>query len=252
MLPPRAESTRRAYGAGVFRRRILLRAGDGRVRAELEDDFHRFAVELRHAGGRVLEARGEAARFPWTACPGATARIEALAGMPLLTRAVELAGHSDARLHCTHLYDLAALALAHAAAGRARREYAVAVPDRVGGVTEATLQRDGAPLLAWRVRGNRVVGPGPLAGLALRGRAFLDWIEAHLDPDAAEAALVLRRALYIAMGRATDLDAVASAAHVTPIAGASCHAMQPGIAEGALRVTGSTRDWTDDPDGLLG
>lgn len=248
-----AEAGRRApYGRGVFRRRIRVAARDGRVRADLEDDFHRFAVELRHAEGRVVEARGEALRFPWTACPGATARIAALVGAPLVARAADLAAQTDATLHCTHLHDLAALALAHAAAGRARREYAVEVPDRIGGATRPSLARDGEPLLAWEVAGDRIAGPAPFAGVPLRGRAFLDWIAAELDPDGAEAAWVLRRALFIALGRAGDLDAVPTAAAVTAMVGTPCHSFQPGIAERALRVVGSTREWTDRPDGLLG
>jgi hypothetical protein len=248
-----AEPGERApYGRGVFRRRIRLAARGERVRAELEDDFHRFAVELRHDGRRVVEARGEALRFPWTACAGATARIEALAGAPLVARAVDLAARTDATLHCTHLHDLAALALAHAAAGRARREYAVAVPDRIGGATRPSLARDGEPLFVWEVAGDCIAGPAPFAGVPLRGRAFIDWIAAELDPDGAEAAWVLRRALFIALGRAGDLDAVPTAAAVTAMVGAPCHSFQPAIAPRARRVVGSTREWTDDPDGPLG
>lgn len=239
------------YGHGIYRRRIRLVARGDTVRADLEDDFHRFGVVLRHAGERVAEARGESFRFPWETCPGASARIEELVGLPLLGRAADLAAHTDVRLHCTHLYDLFALALAHAAAGRRRRQYDVAVPDRVERRTEVTLQRDGAPLLAWRVEGQRVVGPPAFAGLVLRGRPFLAWIHANLDPDTAEAALVLRRACYIALGRGTDLDGVASADRITPIAGASCHSMQPGIAEHAHRIRHATRDFTQRPDALL-
>jgi hypothetical protein len=244
-------SPRPAYGSGVYRRRILLSAEGTRVRAELEDDFHRFAVELDHDGRSVLAARGEAARFPWTTCPGATARIEALAGVPLLARAVELAGHADASLHCTHMYDLAALALAHAAARRARRRYDAAVTDRVQGACRATLARDGTPLLDWQVQGHQLGGPAPWKGVSLRGRGFLDWLDANLDPDTAEAGLVLRRALFIALGRATDLDGVARASEIQPLTGASCHTFQPGVAGRAQRMQGATRDWTDTPDALL-
>lgn len=241
-----------AWGSGVYRRRIRLVARDRLVRADLEDDFHRFGVDLEHDGTRVVEARARAARFPWETCPGAGARIEELAGTPLLDRAVDLAGHTDARRHCTHLFDLAALALAHAAAGRARRQYDIAVPDRRDGRTRATLERDGAPFLEWELDRSEIVSTGPFAGVSLRGRSFLDWIAAHLDADRAEAALVLRRAVYIAIGRATDLDALATAAQVTPLAGASCHSMQPGVAERALRVKGSTRQFSASAEPLLG
>jgi hypothetical protein len=239
------------YGHGIYRRRIRLVARGDAVRADLEDDFHRFGVVLRHDGARVAEARGESFRFPWATCPGASARIEELARLPLLARAADLSAHTDVRLHCTHMYDLFALALAHAAAGRRRRQYDVAVPDRTERRTAPTLHRDGELVLAWRVEGHGVVDPPPFAGLALRGRPFLAWIGANLDPDAAEAALVLRRAIYIALGRGTDLDAVESADRITPIAGASCHSMQPGIAEHAHRIRNATRDFTTRPDTLL-
>ena len=103
------------WGQGVYRRRIRLVSDEGRVRADLEDDFHRFGVALRHDGLRVVEARADARRFPWETCPGAGARIEELVGTPLVVRAVDLAAHTDPRLHCTHLYDLAAWARASAA-----------------------------------------------------------------------------------------------------------------------------------------
>lgn len=239
------------YGDGIYRRRIRLVARGDTVRADLEDDFHRFGVALRHDGERIVGARGESFRFPWATCPGASARIEELAGLPLLARAADLAAHTDVRLHCTHLYDLLALALAHAAAGRVRRQYDVAVPDRVERRTAPTLHRDGELLLAWRVEGHRVADPPPFSGLVLRGRSFLEWIYASLDADMAEAALVLRRACYIALGRGTDLDAVPSADRITPIAGASCHSMQPGIAEHAHRIRNATRDFTARPEALL-
>ncbi len=239
------------YGDGVYRRRIRLVARDDRVRGDLEDDFHRFGVEIRHDGHRILEARGDARRFPWETCAGATAQIEALEGTPLVERAADLAAHSDPRLHCTHLYDVAALVVAHAAAGRAQRQYDVAVPDRVDWRTEPSLERDGAPLLHWKLERHSLTGPAPFAGVSLRGRAFLDWIHDRLEPDLAEAALVLRRACYIAMGRATDLDTIPSADRVTPIAGATCHSMQPAIAPRALRVHGSTRQFSDGPERLL-
>lgn len=239
------------WGEGVYRRRIRLVAERNRVRADLEDDFHRFGVELVHDGACVVEAHAVAERFPWETCPGAGARIEELVGMALIARAVDLAEHTDARLHCTHLYDLAALALAHAAAGRKRRQYDIAVPDRVDSKTRATLHRDGAPVLDWELDGRSIRSPERFAGVTLRGRAFLDWIQAHLDPDEAEAALVLRRAVFIAMGRAADLDSIAAAADVTPLAGPSCHSMQPGVAERALRVKGSTRQFSASPQPLL-
>ncbi len=242
---------RRPYGDGVYRRAILLRALDGEVLGDLEDDFHRFRVRLEHDGRRVLSLRGEADRFPWTTCPGAVDPLARLAGTPLAERATALAEHSDPRAHCTHLFDLAALACSHAAARRAERRYDIEIPDRVKGRTRATLRRDGEPLLSWTVEGHRILDPPPFAGVVMRGRQFMQWAEAQLAPDLAEAAIALRRTCYISGGRAHDLDGVPDASVYLPIAGSTCHTFTPGIAEQGKRVLGTSFDFTDTPERLL-
>ena len=66
------------WGEGIYRRRIRLVADGRHVRADLEDDFHRFGVALVHDGERVVEARADARRFPWETCTGAGERVEAV------------------------------------------------------------------------------------------------------------------------------------------------------------------------------
>ncbi len=248
MSPP----GRRAYGDGVYRRAILLRGRDGQVLGDLEDDFHRFSVQLEHDGKRVLSLRGEASRFPWTTCPGALDPLARLAGTPLSEEPTALAGYTDPRSHCTHLFDLAALAFSHAAVGRDERRYDIAVPDRIEGRTRATLHRDGAALLAWTVKGHEILDPPPFAGVRMRGSQFMRWAEENLEPDLAEAAMALRRTCYISAGRAHDLDTVPDASVYLPIAGSTCHTFTPGIAEQGKRVLGTSLDFTDTPDRLLG
>src|SRR5215470_13550004 len=94
------------YGEGVFRRAFLLVAGEGRVVADMEDDFHRFRVTLAHDGAHVTGVRAEAFRYPWSECPGATAPLRALEGMPLSARPLAASRHADPRANCTHLFDL--------------------------------------------------------------------------------------------------------------------------------------------------
>ena len=53
------------WGEGVYRRRIRLVADGSVVRADLEDDFHRFGVEFVHDGSRVVEARVRTACGWW-------------------------------------------------------------------------------------------------------------------------------------------------------------------------------------------
>ncbi|MEE9609419.1 MAG: DUF2889 domain-containing protein, partial [Myxococcota bacterium] len=172
------------YGKGVFRRRFLLRrTAPGRVVADMEDDFHRFRVFLEHDGRAVGGIRAEAIRYPWTQCPGATLPLKALVGMPLSLRSTAVGGHTNPRANCTHLFDLAGLAVSHAAADRERRLYDIAVPDRVGGVggrTRAQLHRDGELILDWRVEGERIAQPPPFEGVVMRGSKFLRWAESEL------------------------------------------------------------------------
>jgi len=242
---------RKAYGEGVFRRAFRLVADPRRVVADLEDDFHRFRVVVDHDGERVRRVAAETIRYPWTECAAAAAKLRALEGMPLSRRQSAAGRHADPRTNCTHLFDVATLAIAHAAAGRARRRYDVEIPDRRDGRTRARLARDGAPLLAWDVEGATVVAPEPYAGLELGGIGFLLWTEKRLDPEAAEAALLLRRACFISLGRTRDLDAARDASVYAVFAPGSCHTFTPVVAERALRIRGATLEFSEHPERLL-
>jgi hypothetical protein len=244
----------RSYGEGIFRRRIRLVARSGTVVADLEDDFHRFRVTVEHDGRRATRIAGEARRYPWTSCPGAEAHLESLAGLPLLRDCRELARHADPRASCTHLLDLAGLAVAHAAAGRAQRQYDAEVPDRDGGRNgqmAPRLHRDGVPLLEWRVDGSEITDPPRFAGRTLRGAGFLEWVRRELDEDLAEAATVLRRACFIAIGRSTPMDRIPEPKVFLPQIQGTCHTFTPEVAEHARRMVGATLEFTDGPERLL-
>ena len=77
------------------------------------------------------------------------------------------------------------------------------------------------------------------------------WTVDHLDPETAEAALVLRRASFIAVGRSRNLDDAATAEVYMPLAQGSCHTFTVGIAERAARMKGTTLDFTHHPERLL-
>lgn len=248
---PETSIARLPYGEGVYRRRILLTGGRGRVVADLEDDFHRMRVVIEHDGERVLTIAGESTRFPWTECPGALTPLQALRGAKLTTATTVAANGANPRENCTHLFDIATLAVAHAAAARERRRYDVAVPDRIDNRTRPTLARNGEPLLVWEVTGSKITGPAPFAGRSLRGMEFLRWAEAEFDADAAEAAIVLRRGTFISAGRLNDLDTSPNAAALIKWTGSTCHSFTPGIAESADRVIGSAHEFSHQPEALL-
>ena len=221
----------------AYRRLITLTAAPGLASAELVDDFHHFRVRLHHNGGHVQRVEAESVRYPWTTCPAAGGRLSALEGMPLSPRASAVGEWTRARENCTHMFDLAGLAVAHAASTREQREYLAIVPDRVEGLTRPTLQRDGVLVQAWTLRGGTITDPPPYAGRRLRDR-FISWADESLDADEAEAATVLRRACYISYGRQQDLSAFATAAQLLPSMAGTCYTFTSGIAEKGRRVSG--------------
>lgn len=232
----------------IFRRRIQLHAlhntTGGVVRAALEDDFHHFLLELKYKHGEVAEIRAEAPRHPYSVCPGAVGPLEALIGMHLDPIANAVTRHSNASLQCTHLFDLAGLAIALAARGDKWRTYDIEVPRHVAGRTRATLLRDDGWRLEWWVHEEQIEAPQSYAGVNLR-QGMARWVLSTLPQDEAEAALVLRRCALIALGRLRDVDADAHA-HAT----GRCYAQQPERAERALRIIGSTQDFSARPETL--
>lgn len=237
---------------GAYRRRIRLVATEpGVVVADLEDDFHRFRVTVRHGGQRVVQVGAESLRFPWSTCPDAGVVLHELEGSPLSVRVTDAARHSDPRRNCTHMFDLAGLAIAHAARGAGGvRQYDAELPPPKDRVARPRLWRDGALLLTWTLERFRCVDPPPFSEAPWKG-GFIRWADATLPPEDAEAAIVLRRACDIGMGRGMDLDGYDTAAPLAAIMSGVCFTMQPDTIEGALRNKGVIRDFTDDPDGLL-
>ncbi len=78
-------------------------------------------MTLHHDDAQVLSVVSGSVRAPWTTCADAAAPLRRLAGMPLSERCLAITEWTDSTQHCTHQLDLAALAVAHAARGVARR-----------------------------------------------------------------------------------------------------------------------------------
>ncbi|WP_079437243.1 DUF2889 domain-containing protein [Zoogloea sp. LCSB751] len=232
----------------VFRRRIEISSRstieEGEVRAALEDDFHHFRALVRHRHGCVTAVGGSSPRHPFTACPAAAGQLEALVGMPLTAVANSVIRHVDASLQCTHLLDLAGLAIATMASGLSRRSYEIEVPRNELGVTAAHLVRDDGYHLDWLLDGQMIVAPEPFSGLSLR-EGFARQILSKLPTEEAEAALVLRRCAVIGAGRLKNIDLEP---HAKPTG--RCYSQQPERAPLAIRIVGSTQDFTDSPIAL--
>ncbi|HKA93744.1 MAG TPA: hypothetical protein VKE97_08065, partial [Acidimicrobiia bacterium] len=161
---------------------------------------------------------------------------------------------ADPRMNCTHQFDLAGLCVSQAARGTERRLYDVELPAAVDDTTQPRLWRDGQLVLAWTLTWHdgrrRLVDSPPFDEAPWRG-GFFRWADDTLDPDDAEAAIVLRRACEIGMGRGMDLDAYDSAAELGPFMGPVCYTMQRDVAPVAFRNRGSIRDFARHPDALL-
>jgi hypothetical protein len=241
---------------GSYRRRLRMTiTAPGVVEGGLEDDFHHFTVHLEHDGGVVTEVRANARRWPWTTCPDAAGPLGTLAGMELSPRCLAIGDHDDPRQHCTHMFDLAGLCLAHAARGGpvgTTRQYDLEVPSTAlrGEPTVVTCRRDAEVVHEWTLDGWKLVAPEPFTNVQWRG-GFFRWADETFPPDESEAIIVLRRACDIGLGRGMDLDAVDRADEMRDRMSGVCFTMQPAQIAVALRNKGTIRDFDADADAML-
>lgn len=244
------------FPTGSYRRRIrAVMASPGVVEGGLEDDFHHFTVRLSHDGVLVTSVEAHAHRWPWTTCPDAAMPLRALEGMELSPRCLAVGTHADPKQNCTHMFDLAGLAVAHAARGGpvgTTRQYDIEIPAAAqsGSPTKVRCWRDGQLVHEWTLEGRSCVSPEPFASAPWRG-GFLRWADETLDVDQAESAIVLRRACDIGMGRGMDLDAVDRADEMEALMLGVCYTMQPAQIRVALRNKATIRDFDADPEALL-
>jgi hypothetical protein len=227
---------------GVYRRRIRIAGQESSVSVDVEDDPHRFGVDLSYGEGRVNGIEGRAIRTPFSTCSAATMLLQQLVGTPL--RQITLGEH------CTHLIDMAALAISAAACGVTHRIYDIEVKlTLTDGIWSraAIVWRDKIEALRLTLHGDIVAEPARYAGLEMRRAA--SWT---LDPDEkeAEAIFVAGRALLVANGRRPGRADFDHASELPRMRGA-CYTFQPERAGVAQRNHGNVLDFTDAPDALL-
>lgn len=205
----------------------------------MEDDFHHFAVTLRHDGKMINDVSVDSIRVPWATCPTAAVALAQLAGHSLIAP-VRFNDHSQRHSSCTHMLDLANFALAHVHEPGLRRRYDLEVDFPPDGSIVAWLNLNGARLLDWKVVAGKIIG----------GRFNLlspDTLprepDVRADPLLLEAVIVMRRALQIARGRFMNLDSVKNAAELGSVA-PTCYTLLPTIRTHATREQGATRDFS--------
>jgi hypothetical protein len=215
-----------------FRRRFRITPRPGLVLSEVEDDFHCMQVTLRHAGGVATAVEPFMIRAPWTTCPGAVEQLrQTFTGVALQA----FPARADKSANCTHLFDLALLAAAHAFDGEPL-VYDILVSDPVDGRRRAELRRNGSVVLGWAESGLRLLEPAELAGLGLD--KMRPWIDS-LDAPRQEAARLLRWGNMLANGRIIPLERQSDASRMP----ANCYTFQPQRAPEARRV-GLIRDFS--------
>jgi hypothetical protein len=219
-------------GAPGFTRRLRITALRGKVRSEVEDDFHHMRVTIEHDGEVAHMVKAELLRAPWSTCPEAVLKCEQTFTQVELK---EFTAKRDKAYNCTHLYDLALLAAAHAH-DEAVLVYDVFVTDPIDGKRHAQLKRNGEMLLQWWDREYHIVEPPALAGMKLM--EMREWIDAQ-DPPQQEAARILQWASLIAHGRIIPLEQQSDASRMRP----SCYTFQPEQAARAKRI-GIARDFS--------
>ncbi|QDX82213.1 hypothetical protein B9N43_13735 [Denitratisoma sp. DHT3] len=248
----------------ILRRRILIVGGDRSVRADVEDNQHRFGIIVRHDGHRVVavEADTTHVRSPWAQCPGATGNLPRLVGMALAPHPQAAYRHTASAEQCTHMFDLANLAIAHAARGTAQRLYDMEVHidnfrAEVGprgpvlsGRRRLLLHRDGELALDWPLEGDEITA-GPHAGQNVR--SMMRWVDASIsDLDEIEAITVARRTLIVSLSLLFDMDNLPTGINERLQARTgACYAYQPALIPTLTRAQGNTRDFSDRPEGLL-
>lgn len=235
---------------GIYRRRVRISTGPVWARAEMEDDPHRYGLTLQHDGDGVTAIEGRALRTPWTACRESVAMLDRIVGMPLSPDPQQVYRHTNGRAQCTHLFDLAGLAVAHAARGIAAREYDAEVPCvDPGARRDAVLRRDGHEVLRWTLQRNAIVAPALFAGQDVGW--MMPWAKVRfVDRDSLEAVHVLRRAVFVSGNRFYDMDRMARASDTGHVRDA-CYVFREGVAQRAERAGGSTLDFSERPERLL-
>ncbi|WP_299694490.1 DUF2889 domain-containing protein [Hydrocarboniphaga sp.] len=216
----------------------------GEARAVVEDDYHHFRVVVHYDAGQVISTSTEALRSPYDLCSAAGQRLHELVGMPLSGKMAAAFRVTDARHQCTHQFDIAALAVAAAARGIRQRRYDMVIPDSADGRVSARLQRDGSDVLEWQMDGDIILEPHPYTRRSI-GSGFTDWVANQLSEDESEAALVLRRGVFISAGRRME-KSIPSGARPT----GGCWVQQPERNRLAVAHPDSRQNFSQMPERL--
>ena len=240
-----------AYGQGIYRRRTLLSRKPGAIEVVMEDCSHAMKLLMQHQAGNITDLQGEVIRAPVTSCRGAPGQLTDLIGLPLSDNADIYRQHSPQHHHCTHLYDMALLAIEFAQREEELQQFDVAVGDEVDGAIDGKIFLNHRLIHHWVVRQGKLAEPTEFAGQsAFKG--FAHWAKSQFSGDALLCAFGLQRGLMVANARRWDMAALAGEPADTfcPPPGA-CYSYSKGREKTALRTANPVRDFSDTPEQLL-
>lgn len=240
------------WGTGVTRRAFRLRGFADHVEAALEDMRHAMICTLRHDGVIVTSVEADFQRYTLQVCPGASEPLKQIVGMPLSTSTSDFFANGRARQNCTHMLDLAWLALRHGNRGETEWLYEVEIPDAPSGPMQGILRRNGAVVQDWLVERDVIISPGKLAGQALAG-GFTKWVTtaAGLSDLEVEECLVLHKGFFMTGARKFRmLEGPLPEGYRKAVVGA-CFGYAPERIDEAVGLPGMGRDFSHQPEKLL-
>lgn len=215
-----------------FERFIRIAGRPGQVRVSLEDPVHHFRIELWHDDATITDVRSESVRFPFSLCPAAGDQLRELIGVALTDDVSSITRQINARQQCTHQFDAALFGVTAAASKIRKRAYRAVVHNAGGQKAIAILFRNDTQICRWEVEDGQIQDGGRFNAIGM-GTGFTAWVSRHLNAIDGEAALILRRAAFVALRHAAM-----SRRSPAPTASArgGCWVQQPGRADAALRL----------------
>lgn len=239
------------YGSGIFRRRIRMTHAFPMVEVELEDCSHAMRLRLQHDNRSIIDIAARVHRAPVSSCQHAPEILNEFVGLPLASNLDSYRQKTAPNAHCTHLYDMALLAVAHCQATQCSRQIDVTVHDEQQGVIDASIFLDGKLVHQWLIENNKITYPTMAAGQPVF-KGFVAWAKQQFSGDHLSCALALQRGLMVAGARRWDMHSIAghSAATFGPGDGV-CYSYSDGREQYAVRSENPTRDFTETPEQLL-
>ncbi|MBA4766117.1 MAG: DUF2889 domain-containing protein [Porphyrobacter sp.] len=207
---------------------------------------------LHHDGQAVTAIEAGFQRYTLQTCPGASKPIEALVGMRIDTTTKELFANGRARQNCTHMLDLAWLAMRHAGRGDVEWIYDVEIPDAVSGPLHGTLNRNGSIVQNWQVDDHLIKAPVHLAGQSVGG-GLSRWLidTSGLSELEIEECLILAKGFFMVGARRFKMaEGPLSQSYREAVTGV-CYGYAAERIDIAVNQSGMGRDFSQARDQLL-